>query len=78
MGHIRKIESFESTKKFISNNKFSKRKTKSIIPIVMPYLTEVKTIQYGPIYIKYLKNKFAKDEFEYYKSSKETDVDELD
>ena len=44
----------------------------------MPYLTEVKTNQYGPIYIKYLKNKFAKDEFEYYKSSKETDVDELD
>ena len=44
----------------------------------MPYLTEVKTIQYGPIYIKYLKNKFEKSEREYYKSSKETDVDELD
>ena len=44
----------------------------------MPYLTEVKTIRYGEIYIKYLKNKFEKDEYEYYKLSKETDVDELD
>ena len=76
MGHIRKIESFEPTKKFISNNKFSKRKTKSIITIVMPYLTEVKTIRYGPVYIKYLKNEFEKYEKEYYKSS--TNVDELD
>ena len=42
------------------------------------YLTKVKTIQYGPIYIKYLKAKFEKYEREYYKSSKETDVDELD
>ena len=76
MGHIRKIESFEPTKKFISNNKFSKRKTKSIITIVMPYLTEVKTIKYGPVYIKHLKNEFEKYEKEYYKSS--TNVDELD
>ncbi len=44
----------------------------------MPYLTEVKTIRYGPIYINYLNNKFKKAECEYYKSSKETDVDELD
>ena len=42
----------------------------------MPYLTEVKSIHYGPVYIKYLKNKFDKYEKEYYKSS--TNVDELD
>ena len=42
----------------------------------MPYLTEVKIIQYGPIYIKYLKNKFEKYESDY--KSSVTDVDELD
>ena len=42
----------------------------------MPYLTEVKSIKYGPIYIKYLKNEFDKYKKEYYKSS--TDVDALD
>lgn len=42
----------------------------------MPYLTEVKTIKYGPVYIKYLKNEFEKYEKEYYKSS--TNVDKLD
>ena len=41
----------------------------------MPYLTEVKTIRYGPVYIKYLKNKFEKYEKEYEKSS--TNMDEL-
>ena len=43
----------------------------------MPYLTKVKTIRYGSVYIKYLKNKFKKAESEYYKLSI-TDVDELD
>jgi hypothetical protein len=42
----------------------------------MPYLTEVKTIKYGPVYIKYLKNEFEKYESDY--KSSVTDVDELD
>tara|TARA_B100001758_G_C18300122_1_gene551851 strand:- start:450 stop:581 length:132 start_codon:yes stop_codon:yes gene_type:complete len=43
----------------------------------MPFIKEVKTIRYGPLYSKYLKNKFEKYESEYFKSII-TDVDELD
>ena len=44
----------------------------------MPYLTEVKTIRYGEIYIKFLKERDLQNMIAIKKLRQETDVDELD